>query len=93
MDEIVIRKAKIDDVKAINKIKNYYIEETELNLKHNAISIEEDIEWFNNHNKNDRHIIEVAITKDRVVGWASLSPFRNVIGYADTVELSIVSAQ
>ncbi len=40
MDEIVIRKAKIDDVKAINKIKNYYIEETELNLKHNAISID-----------------------------------------------------
>ncbi|HRH64830.1 MAG TPA: N-acetyltransferase family protein [Bacteroidia bacterium] len=48
---------------------------------------EAQMEWFRRHKQN--HPVLVAVADDRIVGWASLSPWSDRCAYDTTVEVSV----
>ena len=82
-----IRSATETDCPVINDIYNYYVDTSTCTYQIAWTSAEERVEWFRSH--TSRQPIFVAEISGRVVGWASLSPFRPREGYRHTVENSI----
>lgn len=83
---LLVRLATQEDIPAITRIYNQGIEdlctfETELR------SVEERVEWFNNHDK--QHPVIVAVKLGQVVGWASLNVFNARQVYRFVADLSI----
>ncbi len=88
MKNLNIRCAKTDDIEEINNIFNYAIKNTNYNLRETARSAAEAYEWFNRHTEENYPVI-VAELNNKVVGWASLSHFREYSGYDCTAEVSV----
>lgn len=83
-----IRLAEKSDMRCILDIFNYEVERSNATFSIRPRSLEERMEWFNEHNKGCYHLI-VAEADGKAVGYASLSEYRNNDAYAHTVELSI----
>ncbi len=83
-----IEKANESHLKEINEITNYSIINTNFNFNFEPKTLEETKKWYNEHIEKDFPII-VCILNDEVVGWASLSTFRDYRGYDKTVEVSL----
>ncbi len=92
MDNIIVRQAQKNDVPAINNILNYAIVNTNYNLKEQPLTIDDSNEWFDKHIGAGYPIL-VAELDGTVVGWASLSQFREYTGYNCTAEVSVYVAQ
>lgn len=88
MNGLIIRKAEREDVDQINNIFNYAIENTNYNLRLTTRSLMEAYEWYNQHIDDDYPVL-VAEIDGKVVGWASLSRFREYRGYDTTAEVSV----
>lgn len=88
MNNLVIRRAKREDIEQINEIFNYAIENTNYNLRLTTRPLIEAYEWFDEHIAEDYPVI-VAQIDDKVIGWASLSHFRVNEGYNSTAEVSV----
>lgn len=88
MDKITIRQAVKEDMPAINGILNYAIMNTNYNMNTQPRSSEKADEWFDNHVR-DGYPVVVAELKGKVIGWASLSHFREPTGYNTTAEVSV----
>ena len=82
-----LRAATRQDQDAIHGIADHYIKNSNYNLLTQPRSRGEMAQWFLAHDA--QHPIWVAEEQGRIVGWASLSPFRNTQGYASSVEYSI----
>lgn len=85
---MTIRTAKETDLPAIVEIYNYEVVHTTASFDMQPKTVEERQEWFDRHNKNN-HPLLVAECDGEVVGYACLSPYRELEAYAATVELSI----
>lgn len=84
-----IKLASIEDVEGINKIVNYYIENSDANWSWHPRTHDDAKEWFLSHDF-DVHPIFVAKSENGIVlGYSSLSPFRNKQGYWPVAENSI----
>lgn len=83
-----IKKASRSDIIAINEITNYAIINSDFNLNSQAKTIRETSVWFDSH-RNLNYPVIVACIDDYVVGWASLSRFRDFSGYNQTAEVSV----
>ncbi|MEX1376024.1 MAG: N-acetyltransferase family protein [Eubacteriales bacterium] len=84
-----IYKASSDDVKEINDILNHYIDTSGANWAWHPRSEEEAMRWYFSHDFSI-HPIFVAKSKDgKVIGFASLSPFRAKEGYWPVAENSL----
>ena len=83
-----IRKARIEDLPKLTDIYNYEVVNGTSTLDLNIKTIEERKEWFDNHNINN-HPLYVALMDNEVVGYCSLSPYREKEAYKTTVEISI----
>lgn len=81
-----IRKADINDVEKMLEIYNYEVVNGVATLDIKPKVLEEWTVWFNKHNNN--HPIIVA-EDDEVMGYASLSEYREKEAYSSTVELSV----
>lgn len=88
MLNIEIRKAHENDIIEITEITNFAILNSNYNLNTTARTIQDITNWFLAHNNNNYPVI-VALKNDYIVGWASLSKFRNFNGYNQTAEVSI----
>ncbi len=88
MNDITIRTARQDDIEKINEITNYSILNSSYNLNTHTMSLRDTIQWFENHIKTKYPII-VAESNNIIVGWASLSKFREFSGYKTTAECSV----
>ena len=88
MTNTKIRQATKDDVPAINNILNYAIINTNYNLNENPRPLNEAYQWFDAH-KAENYPVFVVEVNGEVVGWASLSHFRNYSGYNSTAEVSV----
>lgn len=73
----------------INEITNYYIINTNFNFNIQPKTIEESKMWFKSHIKKELPIIVYIDNDEKVLGWASLSIFRDYRGYDKTVEISL----
>ena len=86
--EIAIRPAQAEDVPYLRDIYNYEIEHSTVTFDIYPKTLEDRVAWFNAHNC-DNHPLIVAVAAGRVVGYASLSPYRFLEAYHETVELSL----
>lgn len=87
-DKIIIRQAIKEDMPAINGILNYATMNTNYNLNTTPRSEHAAIEWFDSHQR-DGYPVVVAQLRGQIIGWASLSRFREYTGYNTTAEVSV----
>jgi len=83
----VIRPATESDLPAINDIYNYYVPRSTCTYQEVPDTMDDRRQWFGYHGK--KHPVTVALEKDIVVGWASISSFRERSAYRFTVENSV----
>ena len=72
----------------INKIYNHEVINTTVTFDTQPRDESAGIKWFLAHNDSN-HPIFVAVIEDLVVGYCSLSPYRFLDAYAQTVEISL----
>lgn len=84
-----VRPATLDDLSALNDIYNQYAIETHYTFDVEPMSAEARLEWFKHHDAVGRYRVLVAISEDRVVGFASSSRFRPKPAYETSIETSV----
>jgi phosphinothricin acetyltransferase len=90
--EVLIRPGREDDLVELNELYNYYVRETPITFDIEPITMEQRLEWFGHYDVAGRHRLLVAVVDDRVLGYASSSPFRPKAAYETSVEASIYLA-
>ena len=88
-DSISIRLATSDDLVAINDIYNWYVPRSTCTYQEAPEPIESRRQWFAAHQNNPRHPVTVALAGNEVVGWGSLSGYRERSAYRFTCENSV----
>ena len=86
-----IRIAQPDDLPALLDIYNYEVTHGTATFDLTEKSLAERKVWFDAHNR-DNHPLLTACEGSEVLGYASLSPYREKEAYAGTVELSVYVA-
>lgn len=87
MDEITIRRAVESDLSSINDIYNYYVVNSTCTFQIEPETEAGRRQWFASH--DDRHPITAADWNGEVIGWGSLSKFRERAAYQNSVEASV----
>ena len=87
MANVHIRPATASDLRAIEEIYNYYIPRSTCTYEEEVAPFATRVEWFEHH--GPRHPVTVAELESRVVGWGSLSDFRDRSAYRFTCEDSV----
>lgn len=82
-----IRMAEEPDLGAINDIYNYYVPRSTCTYQEEPETMDARRRWFRRH--GERHPITVALDKNQVVGWGSLTPYHERSAYRFTVENSV----
>ena len=85
---MIVENAKESHLKEINEITNYSIINTNFNFNFEPKTLEDTKKWYNEHMEKDFPIL-VCLIDNQVVGWTSLSTFRDYRGYDKTVEVSL----
>src|SRR5436190_8472546 len=87
MGELSIRLAVEADLRSINDIYNYYVLNSTCTYQIEPETEEARRTWFAAH--GERHPVVVAEWEGEVVGWGSLSKFRERAAYDQSVEASV----
>lgn len=83
-----IRLGKYEDLKSIVNIYNQAISSGNATADLKELSVNDRIDWFNDHNENE-YPIYVIESDDKIIGWGSLSPYRKGRGaLRETAEIS-----
>ena len=78
------------DLRQIVEIYNHYVMHSSATFEVVPVTVEDRLEWLELHTRGERHRLVVATDAgDRVVGWATTSPFRPRAAYETTVESSV----
>ncbi|MBC8105163.1 MAG: N-acetyltransferase [Anaerolineae bacterium] len=88
-EPISIRLATTDDAAAINDIYNWYIPRSTCTYQEEPEPIESRQRWLETHQKTPRHPVTVALIAGEVIGWGSLSDYRERSAYRFTCESSV----
>jgi len=88
---LLVRPAKLSDLKAITEIYNEAILTTNATFDIELKTVAEQRVWFKHH--GPRQPILVAELDGAVVGWASLSEWSDRCAYTDTAEISVYIKQ
>jgi len=89
---VEVRAATLDDLSALNDIYNQYVAETHYTFDVEPMSAEARQEWFAHYSSAGRHRVLVAVSEDRVVGYATSSRFRSKPAYETSIETSVYLA-
>ncbi len=93
-NEITTRLATIDDAEAIRSIYNHEVETHTTTLDIVPRSLEAQREWITQRSGAFSAVVGVmTATPDSVVGFASMSPYRERAAYSTTVEDSVYVAR
>ena len=84
---ISIREATQADQQVILDIYNDAVTNTTATFDTELRSFDKQLSWFANHKQN--HPVIVAEQDNKVIGWASLSPWSDRCAYETTVEVSV----
>jgi L-amino acid N-acyltransferase YncA len=85
--QVMIRNAKFEDLPGILRIYNYVVKTSAATFDLKEQTIEERRNWFFEH--GERYPLIVAEQNGQVIGYSSLSKFRDKPGYNRTVESSV----
>src|SRR5262245_58458787 len=83
-----IRLATAADLPAINEIYNYYVHRSTCTYQLEPETLEGRRAWFDAH-PPDKYPVTVAEHDGEVIGWGSLSKFRERAAYSPSVEASV----
>jgi len=83
-----VRDARTDDLAAIFEIYNHEVLHGTATFDTEPRALGRDDGWLTARDR-ERHPVVVAVIDDRVVGWASLSPWSTRGAYARTAEASV----
>ncbi len=86
---VIIRKAVIEDLEALLYIYNYEVLNGTATLDITPQTIDKRKRWFDAHTTSSHPLICAVDDDGRVVGYASLSTYREKEAYCSTVELSV----
>ena len=89
---VEVRAATLDDLSALNDIYNQYVAETHYTFDVEPMSAEARQEWFAHYSSAGRYRVLVAVSEDRVVGYATSSRFRPKPAYETSIETSVYLA-
>jgi L-amino acid N-acyltransferase YncA len=84
---VTVRLAQRRDAEAIRSIYNLEVAESTVTFDLVPRTLDEQVEWIDGHSGG--HPAVVALDGDEVVGFGSLSPYRDRPAYAPTVEDSV----
>jgi len=87
-----VRAATLDDLAALNDVYNQYVAETHYTFDIEPMSAEARREWFAHYGTAGRYRVLVAVSDDRVVGYATSSRFRPKPAYETSIETSVYLA-
>jgi phosphinothricin acetyltransferase len=92
--DVQVRAGREEDLTALTDIYNHYVRETPITFDVNPITPDERRPWLLSHPEDGPHRLLVArsTTEDRILGYATSSPFRPKAAYATSVETSIYLA-
>jgi len=85
--KLTIRPATLDDLRAVTDIYNQAVLHTNTTFDIGPKTLKQRKTWFSRH--DSRHPVLVAQRDNRIVGWASLSPWSELPAYDDTAEISM----
>ncbi|WP_035021159.1 GNAT family N-acetyltransferase [Anoxybacillus flavithermus] len=88
LEDVTFRIASIDDLPTIVSIYNSTIPSRLVTADTEPVSIDDRLEWFKEHNPNQRPLWIVEYG-DEVCGWVSLQSFYGRPAYHATAEISI----
>ena len=89
---IQICQAQITDIPAILEIYNEAVLNTTASWDYEPATLEQRTEWFKQHQQQGFPVVVANDAYRRIVGWGSLSKFREKVGYQYTVEHSVYVA-
>jgi phosphinothricin acetyltransferase len=89
---ICIRPAQTADLSAILDIYNDAVLNTTASWDYETRTSEQHVQWFEQHQQLGLPVLVAVDEAGTVVGWGSLSKFREKIGYQYTVEHSVYVA-
>ncbi|MBP1616474.1 MAG: sortase-like acyltransferase [Bacteroidetes bacterium] len=87
--DVKIRKTAFEDLEAINNILNHAIANTNAYLSSKQKTIKDTEDWFEEHNLPDGYFSLSCEYEGSVIGWACISSFRSIEGFAPTAEVSV----
>lgn len=87
MSDLTIRLATEGDLPAIREIYNHYIRTSTATFQLEPVTESERLAWF--RARGEKHPATVAIAAGDVVGWGSLSAWKERAAYDRTVEASV----
>lgn len=85
--DLTLRLATAEDLAAINDIYNHFVLRSTCTYQTEPETMDARRAWFAAH--REAHPVTVAVEADRIIGWASLSPFHKRAAYSRTVENSV----
>jgi phosphinothricin acetyltransferase len=91
-DPVEIRPAAIEDLHQLNDLYNHYVLHSHATFDVSPITMAERVEWFRHYREAGRHRILVAAANDRVLGFATSSPYRPREAYETSVETTVYVA-
>ena len=89
MSGVIVRKAEHGDLPALLTIYNDEVVNGLSNLDIHPRSMEEAEEWFSRLNRDNHPLLTAQMEDGTIVGYASLSKYREKEAYTTTVELSV----
>jgi L-amino acid N-acyltransferase YncA len=89
MEEFSIRRATREDVPAILEIYNDAVLHTTASAEYEPRALDVEYEWFDEHARDGYPIFVAVNPAGDVVGWSSLSRYKERYGYRFSVESSI----
>lgn len=92
-DPVEIRHAAIGDLHQLNDLYNHYVLHSHATFDVRPITMAERVEWFRHYREMGRHRILVAAAGDRVLGFATTSPYRLREAYETSVETTVYVAR
>ncbi|HMF03990.1 MAG TPA: GNAT family N-acetyltransferase [Acidimicrobiia bacterium] len=89
---MLIRPGQAGDLAQLNDIYNHYVRETPITFDIEPITMAQRTEWFGHYDEGGRHRLLVATAEERLLGYATSSPWHVRRAYETSIETSIYLA-
>lgn len=90
--EVQVRPGTEADLQALTDLYNHYVRETPITFDVEPLTLEQRRPWLLSHPEDGPYRLLVASQADRVLGYATSSPFRPKAAYATSVEVTVYCA-
>jgi phosphinothricin acetyltransferase len=88
--DLAVRPARRADLPTVVRIYNHYVARSASTFEVDPVRTDDRVEWFRDHSAGGRYRLLVAVDgRERILGWATSSPFRPRAAYATSVESSV----